>query len=242
MFIPVGDTPNPRGIPLITWLLIGINIAVFLLISIPLMDRPADPSDPLFREFLWTLQERGLDAGRIAAQASAYDLFVFRHGFRPAEFAVSNLFSSLFLHAGWPHLAGNMLFLWIFGDNVEYRLGKGSYLITYLGTGIAATLFFSLFAPDSGVPMLGASGAISGILGCYFWWFPGNHVKVFIFLFPFWMDIILVPARIVLGLYLLVDNLLPFLLQTGAATGVAHGAHIGGFIAGLGLALVLGRR
>jgi membrane associated rhomboid family serine protease len=242
MFIPVGDTPNPRFTPYMTWLLIGINMAVFLLISIPLIGRPADPSDPLFQEFLRIVQERGLDAGRIAAQSSAYDLFVFRHGFRPAEFAVSDLFTSLFLHAGWPHLAGNMLFLWIFGDNVEYRLGKGGYLLMYLSTGVAATLFFSLFASDSGIPMLGASGAISGVLGCYFWWFPQNQVKVFIFLFPFWMDVILVPARIVLGLYLLVDNLLPFLLQAGAAAGVAHGAHIGGFLAGMGLALVLGRR
>lgn len=242
MFIPIGDTPNPRLTPSMTWLLIGINMAVFMLISIPLIGRPADPSDPLFQEFLRTLQEQGIDPGRIADQASAYDLFIFRYGFRPAEFAVSDLFTSLFLHAGWPHLAGNMLFLWIFGDNVECRLGKAGYLLMYFGAGVSATLFFSLFAPDSGVPMLGASGAISGILGCYFWWFPRNHVKVFIFLFPFWMDVILVPARIVLGIYLLIDNLLPFLLKAGAATGVAHGAHIGGFLAGLGLALTMGRR
>lgn len=225
-----------------TWLLIGVNMAVFALISIPLIGRPADPSDPLFQLFLRTLQEQGIDPGRIVDHANAYDLFIFRYGFRPAEFAVSDLFTSLFLHASWPHLAGNMLFLWIFGDNVEYRLGKAGFLLMYFGTGVSATLFFSLFAFDSGVPMLGASGAISGILGCYFWWFPRNHVKVFIFLFPFWMDVILVPARIVLGIYLLIDNLLPFLLKAGAATGVAHGAHIGGFLAGLGLALVMGRR
>ncbi len=135
-----------------------------------------------------------------------------------------------------------MLFLWIFGDNVEHRRGKLGYLLTYQGTGMAATLFFSLFAPDSRVPMLGASGAISGILGCYFWWFPANQVRVFIFLFPFFMDVVQVPARFVLGIYLLVDNLLPFLLKVGAATGVAHGAHIGGFLAGLALAVALGQK
>ncbi len=90
--------------------------------------------------------------------------------------------------------------------------------------------------------MLGASGAISGVLGCYFLWFPRNQVKVFIFLFPFLMDFFLIPARLVLGIYLLIDNLLPFLLKAGAATGVAHGAHIGGFLAGLALAALLYKR
>jgi hypothetical protein len=142
----------------------------------------------------------------------------------------------MFLHASWLHLGGNMLFLWIFGDNVEHRLGRIGYLLAYLGCGVAATLFFALFAQGSKVPMLGASGAISGVLGFYFLWFPRNRVKVFVFLFPFIMNTFLVPARLVLGFFLLIDNLLPFLISGGASTGVAHGAHIGGFVAGLALA------
>jgi hypothetical protein len=134
-----------------------------------------------------------------------------------------------------------MLFLYIFGDNVEHRLGSLRYLFAYVGTGIAATLFFALFVPGSQVPLIGASGAISGVLGCYFLWFPRNQVKVFVFLFPLLMTQVLVPARLVLGFYLLVDNLLPFLMTRASGGGVAHGAHIGGFLAGMGVAAVSDR-
>jgi membrane associated rhomboid family serine protease len=134
-----------------------------------------------------------------------------------------------------------MLFLWIYGDNVENRLGRFGYLLAYIGSGVAATLFFAIFVPGSDVPMVGASGAISGVLGFYYLWFPRNQVKVFIFLFPFIMNTFLLPARLVLGLYLLLDNLIPFLVNSGTATGVAHGAHIGGFVAGLALAFGIDR-
>jgi membrane associated rhomboid family serine protease len=147
----------------------------------------------------------------------------------------------MFLHGGWLHLVGNMLFLWIYGDNVENRLGRFGYLLAYIGSGVAATLFFAIFVPGSDVPMVGASGAISGVLGFYYLWFPRNQVKVFIFLFPFIMNTFLLPARLVLGLYLLLDNLIPFLVNGGTATGVAHGAHIGGFVAGLALAFGIDR-
>jgi membrane associated rhomboid family serine protease len=142
----------------------------------------------------------------------------------------------MFLHGGWMHLAGNMLFLYIFGNNVEARLGSVPYLLVYLLTGVTATLFFAAFAPGSQIPLVGASGAISGVLGCYFLWFPRNRVKTFIFLFPFLMTTVLLPARLVLGVYLILDNLLPFIINGGAGAGVAHGAHIGGFLGGLGLA------
>jgi membrane associated rhomboid family serine protease len=172
----------------------------------------------------------------ILEHVTAYDLFILRYGFRPVDFSVSSLFTSMFLHGGWLHLLGNMLFLYIYGDNVEARLGRIGFILMYLGTGVTATLFFALFVPDSGVPMIGASGAISGVLGCYFIWFPHNHVKTFIFLFPFIMTTVLIPARLVLGFYLLVENLLPFLMDNVGGGGVAHGAHIGGFVAGLGVA------
>lgn len=237
MFLPVGDTPNPRGTPYVNYLLIAVNIAVFLFVSLPLTLRRPDLSDPLLPEYLRALGIQGvLSAREILQQMSAYDLFVFRHGFRPAEPSLFSLFGAMFLHGGWLHLAGNMLFLWIYGDNVEHRFGRLGYLLAYLGTGVAATLFFALFVPGSQIPLVGASGAISGVLGCYFLWFRRNQVKIFIFLFPFIMTTVLFPARLVLGIYLLLDNLLPFLLDHGGGGGVAHGAHIGGFVAGLGLA------
>jgi hypothetical protein len=130
--------------------------------------------------------------------------------------------------------------LWIYGDNVEFYLGRVRYLLTYLVTGILATLTFAAFAPGSLTPLVGASGAISGVLGLYFLFFPRNRIKVFIFLFPFIMYVFLVPARIVLGFYLVIDNLFPALL--GAQSNVAHGAHIGGFIGGLALAWIVERR
>ncbi|MDT8419075.1 MAG: rhomboid family intramembrane serine protease [Desulfuromonadales bacterium] len=238
MIFPVGDSPNPPGTPLVTYVLIGVNVAVYLLVTLPFSMMEPDLQDPLLLEYLRTLGAQGpVAAEDILHYLSAYDLLVYRFGFRSAEFSLVSLFTSLFLHGGFLHLAGNMLFLWIFGDNVENRLGRLSYLGSYLFFGIAATLFFSLFSPDSQIPLVGASGAISGVLGCYYLWFPRNRVRCFFFLFPFLMTTLMVPARIVLAFYLLIDNLLPFVLQGGGAGGVAHGAHIGGFVAGLGLAV-----
>lgn len=237
MFLPVGDIPNPRSTPWVTYALIAINIAVFALVTIPLSLARPDLNDPLLLEYLSALNLRGdWPIQSLLDQVSAYDLAVFRYGYRPAHGSLPTLFTAMFLHGGWLHLAGNMLFLYIFGDNVEHRLGSLRYLFAYLGSGVAATLFFALFVPGSHVPLIGASGAISGVLGFYFLWFPRNQVKVFVFLFPLLMTHVLIPARLVLGFYLLVDNLLPFLITNAEGGGVAHGAHIGGFLAGMGLA------
>jgi membrane associated rhomboid family serine protease len=222
----------------VTYLLIAANVAVFALVSVPLGGVPASPADPAVAEYLRTMfraLEGRVPMQELARHVSAYDLFVFTHGFRPAQPAVGPLFISMFLHAGAMHLAGNMLFLWIYGDNVERRLGVFRYLLTYLGTGIAATLFHWAGAAGSDIPVVGASGAISGVLGCYFVFFPRNTVRLLWLLPPFLGRVVEVPARIVLGFYLLADNLLPYLVS-GAEGGVAHGAHIGGFLAGLALA------
>lgn len=232
MFLPLADQPNPPGKSYVNWTLIALNILVFLVVTLPLMQLRPDPDDPLLVEYLHRVGVTSLrEAQTVAARLTAYDLVVYQYGFKSAVPTLSTLLSSLFLHAGVLHLAGNMLFLWIFGDNVEYRLGWLSYLILYLFTGMMATLFFSLFMSESYTPLIGASGAISGILGCYFVWFPKNKVKTFIFLFPFIMDSFYLPVRLVLGVYLVVDNLLPFLL-TQSGSGVAHGAHLGGFLTG----------
>jgi membrane associated rhomboid family serine protease len=182
-------------------------------------------------------------AREILSQVSAYDLFVFRHGFRPSDPDLADLVYSLFLHAGLLHLAGNMLFLWIYGDNVEHRLGHVAYAVAYVACGVAATLFHTVFDLGSHLPLIGASGAISGVLGFYFLWFPRNQVRLLFFLFPFFLDVVTVRARLLLGFYLVLDNLLPFLLTHGSGLGgVAHGAHIGGFLGGLAAAWALDRR
>ena len=246
MFLPLGDEPNPRGVPVVTYTLIGINVAVFLFVTLPLSAvRPA-LDDPALFEYLNAIRPQlpsRMGAERLLMQVSAYDLVVFSYGFRPADPSVIALLTSLFLHGGFMHLAGNMLFLWIYGDNVEHRLGPARYLVAYLGTGFLATLSHAVLDFGSVLPMVGASGAISGVLGFYFIWFPRNRVRLWIMLFPFFMNVIYAPARLVLGVYLIVDNLLPFLVTRGAGGGgVAYGAHIGGFLGGLAYAWWSGRR
>ena len=242
MFLPIGDVPNPKSTPYVNWLLIAINVVVFAAVTLPLSATRPDLTDPALLEYLSVLGARGnWSAEMVYQHVSAYDLFVFKHAFRPAEFSLVSMFTAMFLHGGWMHLAGNMLFLWIYGDNVEHRLGHVGYLFSYIGAGLAATLFFAMFVPGSQVPMLGASGAISGVLGFYFLWFPRNRIKVFVFLFPLIMTTLLIPSRIVLGVYLIIDNVLPFLTTPAEGSGVAYGAHIGGFLAGLGIALAVDR-
>lgn len=242
MLLPIADAPNAASTPWVTWSLIALNVAIYLAVTMPLGLSPPTPDDPLLAEYLRAIGVQGtVPYAVIIQQLTAYDLIVFKYGFRPATFFLPSLFSSFFLHAGFFHLAGNMLFLYIFGDNIEHRLGPLKYLFAYLFFGVAATLFFTLFAPGSNIPLVGASGAISGIMGCYFLWFPRNRVKVFVFLFPFIMTTMMIPARWVLGFYLLIDNLLPFVAFGSNSSGVAHGAHIGGFLAGLGLVLVADR-
>ena len=246
MILPLGDAPNPRGVPVMTYALLLANVAVYVLLTLPLSVTPADPSDPLLGEYVRAVARslpQRVPLREIVSHTSAYDLFVFRHGFRPAAPQLPNLLYALFLHAGFLHLFGNMLFLWIYGDNVEHHLGPLRYLLAYLGTGVAATMFHTAFDLGSPLPLIGASGAISGILGFYFRWFPRNQVRLLFLVFPFFMNVIMVPARIVLGMFLIIDNLLPFLLTRGVESGgVAYGAHIGGFGAGLAVAWFLDRR
>lgn len=237
MFIlPIGDAPNPQGYrPWVTWLLIAANVIVYLGLTLPqsLATIPlSDPAAAEYREFV-----ESLNLGNLAGmQVTEWDLFVFEFGFRPAEWSVLDLFTSMFMHAGFAHLFGNMLYLWIYGDNVEHRLGRIPFLITYLATGVVATLAFSTFAGwDSSTPLVGASGAISGVLGFYALAFPRNVVRMFVVLLPFFINTIVLPSWVVLGLYLVLDNLLPFLFAQ-ASSGVAYGAHIGGFVAGALLA------
>lgn len=246
MLLPLGDSPNPRSVPYMTYALLLANIAVFVLVAVPLSAAAPAPGDPLLQQYvdaiLHALPQEAMRT-HVESSITAYDLFVFEHGFRPAAPELGTLFSSMFLHAGLPHLLGNLLFLWIYGDNVEYRLGPVAFLGAYLGTGVAATLFHAVADPGGTLPLIGASGAISGVLGFYFVWFPRNRVRLFLMLPPLLFRSLFVPARIVLAIYLVIDNLLPFLLERGlGGGGVAHGAHIGGFVAGLATAWAIDRR
>jgi membrane associated rhomboid family serine protease len=140
------------------------------------------------------------------------------------------VFTSMFMHGGWMHLIGNMLYLWIFADNVEDRLGHGRFIVFYLLCGIAAALAQALPDPHSQVPMVGASGAISGVLGAYLLLYPRAHVLVLIPL-GFFTQLVRLPAMLVLGLWFGLQLLSELFAPAGA--GVAFRAHIGGFVAGL---------
>jgi len=146
------------------------------------------------------------------------------------------LITAMFIHGGVLHLAGNMLFLWIFGGNVEDRLGHLGFLVFYLSCGVFAGLAQVLAAPTSPIPMIGASGAIAGVLGAYFMLFPRSRVLT-LFWFLFWVRLIYVPAVFFLGVWFLMQLLS---LPQGASGGVAFAAHVGGFIAGLLLVRLFG--
>jgi membrane associated rhomboid family serine protease len=167
--------------------------------------------------------------------------FMLQYALRPYYFHIENLFTAMFLHAGWLHVLGNMLFLWVFGDNVEDILGHGKYLLFYLLCGLTAGLAQVVIDPYSRVPMVGASGAIAGVMGAYLVKFPRSQVKMlawFILIFTF--D---VPAWLML-VYWFGIQLLGGVDTVGQASqgGTAFFAHIGGFIAGIVLIRVMGTR
>lgn len=216
--LPLTDH-NPRHItPVVTYVLIAVNV--------------------LF--FFWELS-LGPDLERA----------LFSVAFIPARFWASpyrglnllRLLISMFLHGGWLHLGGNMLYLWIFGDNVEDRLGHVKYAIFYLLCGFLATMSHAVMAPASRIPAVGASGAIAGVLGAYLILFPRAQVTTLIPIFMF-ITVREIPAVIVLGLWFVLQ------LFTGVAAigvpeaqnvgGVAYFAHIGGFVAGMVLVVIMG--
>jgi hypothetical protein len=164
--------------------------------------------------------------------------------FNPALFEVTLLFNvrsavlSMFLHGGWLHLIGNMWFLWIFGDNVEDYFGHAGYLFFYLVCGIGSGLVHVLFNLSSPLPAIGASGAISGVMGAYALLFPRNRILTFFFIF-----LIPVPAFLILGYWFVLQFLAGVgTLGGGASGGVAFWAHIGGFLLGMGITAVVRRR
>ena len=216
---PIGDQNDHAGVAFVTIALIVMNVIAFL--------------------------------NEINRPEQAVQAFIFAWGVVPREFATatdlpplipfpfwSTLLTSMFLHGGWGHLGGNMLFLWIFGDNIEHRLGHVRFVVFYLACGLAASVAHIMFNSGSSIPAVGASGAISGVLGGYLLMFPRNRVYVLT-----WGGVMAVPAIFMLGLWIVTqfDNGVGSIAVTNQTGGVAYMAHIGGFVAGLILAPLFGR-
>jgi len=209
---PVSDVIPSRTVPVVTVGLIAVNAVVFL-----------------YQVTLGPEQLR---------------LFMASYALIPAWFWWPALVTSQFLHAGWMHIIWNMVYLWIFGDNVEDRLGHVPFLIFYLGAGAAAALLQVLFNPFSGIPMVGASGAIAGVMGAYFVLYPQSRVLTAIFIF-FFFDLVEIPALFFLGFWFLMQLLSgvgSLGASNAAAGGTAFWAHVGGFVVGAAIGLVLRMR
>jgi membrane associated rhomboid family serine protease len=158
------------------------------------------------------------------------DLFLHTYGLTPAAFSLPTMATSMFLHGGFSHVGGNMLFLWIFGDNVEDRMGHLRFLLFYLLCGTAAALAQTLMQPDSLLPMVGASGAVAGVMGAYFVLYPQSQIVTFV-LFTF----IEVPAIVFLGLWFVLQFVsgVGSVAASASAGGIAFWAHVAGFAAGV---------
>jgi membrane associated rhomboid family serine protease len=214
MFPISDDNPRLRP-PIVTWCIIGACVLVFLW--------QASLGEERGQIAVYQL---GMIPARLFGQAEL----------RPELAAVpawSTVLTSMFMHGGWLHLGLNMLFLWIFGDNVEDSMGHLRYAVFYLVCGIAAAMTQALINPDSTIPMVGASGAISGVLGAYLLLHPYATVRVLIVIIVF-VTIVYVPAVFVLGLWFLTQIVSATFQQTDGP-GVAFWAHIGGFVAGMAL-------
>jgi membrane associated rhomboid family serine protease len=204
---PIGDDNSTRKTaPVVVYALIALNLALFF------------------------------------AELNGGDPFIGRWAFVPRRFLADpagdfvTVFTSMFMHGGWMHLGGNMLYLWIFGDNVEDRFGHMKFLVFYLLCGIAATFAQMAFNSGSNVPNLGASGAIAGVLGGYILLFPGARVRVLM-----GRSVVPMPALVVIGLWIVLQFVsgIGSIAPTADTGGIAYMAHIGGFAAGFVLTLIL---
>jgi membrane associated rhomboid family serine protease len=209
MFIPLKDLNPRRTSPVVNTLLILANVIVFL--------------------YQLTLTPHQSEAFALANATIPNHIRLALNGHGNLEVALIPIFTSMFLHSGFMHIAGNMLFLWIFGDNVEDYFGHVPYLLFYLVCGIGSGLTHIIFNYHSSLPALGASGAISGVMGAYIILFPRARVLTLVFIF-----FIPIPAFIILGYWFLLQFLAGVSTVGAAATGgVAWWAHIGGFLLGM---------
>jgi len=173
---------------------------------------------------------------------NALSAFFFAWGLVPAEFSWTSAVTSMFVHSGLLHVGGNLLSLWIFGDNVEDRLGHGRFLAFYLGTGLVAALAETWANPASPIPLIGASGAIAGVMGAYVVLFPRSRVLVLVPILIIYWEILELPAALFLGVWFAVQILGGLARPLDADGGIAFWAHAGGFLAGVALGWPLRRR
>ena len=220
---PIGDENLPgRGVAWVTLGLIAVNVAVFLFLQ--------GASGESTFTYGWSSIAREITTGVDLTQAVPVVIdgtqYIVPQAPGPDPIYLT-LLSSMFMHGGWLHLGGNMLFLWIFGDNVEHRAGPLLYLVAYLGAGLVGSLAQTFSDPNSAIPSLGASGAISGVLGAYLVLFPRNRVTAFVIRF-----LVQIPALLAIGMWIALQVISSLADPTGAG-GVAYLAHIGGFVAGV---------
>ncbi|MES2996936.1 MAG: rhomboid family intramembrane serine protease [Verrucomicrobiota bacterium] len=223
MLFPLSDDDKDLMSP--AWVTIGlivINIAVFLY-------QIANPEFQFAYSAIPLEITKGVDLIDPQAIRAGGEMIAIPQAPGPSPIQFT-LLSAMFMHGGWMHLAGNMLYLWIFGDNVEHRFGSLKFLAFYLVSGLAASFAHIILAPDSVIPTLGASGAISGVLGAYLVLFPRNRVMAMLF-----YRVVAIPAVLVLGLWAVMQIFSGFggLAEIGTKGGVAYAAHVGGFIAGV---------
>jgi membrane associated rhomboid family serine protease len=207
---PIGDdNSSERTVPIVTYALIALNVLFFFV--------ELSGGDPF-------IQRWSVVPNRLMANPSGDFITVF---------------TSMFMHGGWVHLGGNMLYLWIFGDNVEDRFGHAKFALFYFICGIAATIAQVAFNAGSNIPNLGASGAIAGVLGSYLILFPRGQVKVLM-----GRGVVPMPALVVIGMWIVLQfiNGVGSITQSAETGGVAYMAHIGGFVAGLALTFLFGGR
>jgi membrane associated rhomboid family serine protease len=234
---PIGDENEAGGrrAP-VTLAIIAINVLVFVLFQLPEADKDRQPFTYGFSTIPYEITHNVdlVEPRRIDVGGGQIETIDEAPGPRPIQLT---LLSSMFMHANIVHILGNMWFLWIFGDNVERRMGRLFYLIFYLGAGIVASFAQILATPNSVIPNLGASGAIAGVLGAYLVMFPGNRVTIVAFRFvP-----IAVPALVAIGIWALLQFISGFgqiAVSTEQTGGVAYLAHIGGFLAGVVVGLL----
>lgn len=229
--IPIGDQDENTGLPYVNLAIIAINVLVFVLLQLP--------SDAFTMGFSVIPKEitHGIDlVGPVQVQLPDGTTAGIDEAAGPSPIWLT-LFTSMFMHGGWAHLGGNMLFLFVFGDNVERAMGHIKYLVFYLVCGVVAAYAQILSGPESVVPSLGASGAISGALAAYLVFFPQNRVRVLVGM----RMVTEVPALMMIGLWALLQFVsgIGSIAVTDQTGGVAYWAHIGGFIAGVVLAFLL---
>ena len=224
------DDTDRRTVPVVTYALIAINLVVWL-IELSLGDKFINGWSEVPFEITHNTDLVGLQSIHAGGQSVSIHLYP---GPKPIFLT---LLSAMFMHASWLHIGGNMLYLWIFGDNIEDRIGHGKFLVFYLLCGIAASFAQIMVQTNSMIPNLGASGAIAGVLGAYLVLFPKRKVQVLVA-----RQVVAWPAIMVLGLWIALQVFSQISVVGGQEGGVAYMAHIGGFVAGLVLIFLFGGR